>query len=205
MFKISYKLIFIFLFFLLIYPFSTSAWTWQNIFSSSDPKIELVPSNDLSQQEKIDIEKKYNSWNEALSGKDLSLIKSDERNFRLSEVEVNYMLSYHVNSCKDPYFSTAKIDFKKNFIRLEGHLLKPLNGSFTLDFIVYDKDNNLVLEVLKTKYRNITVPNFLIKRVIDKSFSSLTQTMDTYTSLEDHVDNVLSFYIDEDKISLHIK
>jgi hypothetical protein len=204
MFKSTYKLIVIFFIIFLIFPITTLAWTWQDIFVS-EKNNDLFCGNYLSSQQKDVVESKYDSWSDAINENDLDIVLRDEVNFKLNEEEANYMLSYHVENCHDPYFSSAKFDFKKDFIRLEGYLLKPLNGSFSLDFIVYEKDNGLELEVLKTKYRNVTVPNFLINKVISKSFKPFTATIDNYMSSQGNEVSKLSFHLDEDSLSLHIR
>ncbi|MCF7820462.1 MAG: hypothetical protein K9M44_03265 [Candidatus Pacebacteria bacterium] len=198
--------IFLFIFFIfLISPFSVSAWSWQDMFKSTEGQAEELPSFNLSSQQKMEVENKYNNWKQGLETNSLETVLEDERNFQLTEKEANYLLYHYISQCQDPYFSEATLDFKGDFIRLEAYLLKPLTGNVTLDIAIYEEGDAISLTVLKAKYRNISIPPFLINKVLNKSFLSLTQLIENYINSLNSEGNNLEIHLSEEVFSLYIK
>ncbi len=191
-------LLVIFLLFItiLIFPIDVSAWSWQNIFKIEEGNIKESSIN-LSDQEIKLVESKYSFWKEAIANKDMSGIEESVENLNLSEEEANYLLAYHINKSKDPYFCVADLDFKANFITLEAFVLKPLSGNVSLDFVIMKKDGVFSIDILKASYKNIYIPSFFLNRPLNNILKDFFATVCS----EGNCDNI-NFFISDDGVRL---
>lgn len=162
----------------LVFPVNNvSAWAWQDIFKIENKEVKKEEIFQLSDQEVELAQEKYNYWENAIAENSIKKTKENEFNFELTEEEANYLLEYHINKSKDPYFCKASLDFKEDFITLDAYVLKPLNGNVSLDFIITKENDVLNIEILKATYKGIHVPGFFLNRPLNNILDNFFTTV----------------------------
>jgi hypothetical protein len=118
--------------------------------------------------ERLNASVKYENWLKAFKDKDLIALFSDEKNFSISENELNYIINRSLEGQKDPIARDVSVDFSDDgLIKVYGYSnWKNLKGDFELQIVIIKGKNKIYPKVAKARLGKIFLPSLIAEMIV---------------------------------------
>jgi len=187
------KIVVIILLLIILIPSTALAWSWRTLFFGDTQTQTVVPKkiNELDNKQKLTADERYKLWESAFDSNDLKAVIASHDNFIFSEAELNYFANKAVAAAKNPDVINPKIVLDDNLIKVSGYsYAKHFTGAFEVDGRILSNGQNISLQLDKVVFRGITIPGFLINKIINNlvrqdiaDFMKLIETYPNYNGV----------------------
>ncbi len=192
-------------------PVKASAFGFGDIIAVGRKLFKIVEPRqapERTDEEKIDAalpeesadewQREYKVWKEAYKKNDITPLFDNEKNFTLTEDELNYFAQKEYNSATSSIVRDLKVDLKPGTIAVSGYsMLNMFKGDFAVELEVLKGGNGLYLKVTKAKLGKIRVPGVILDNIVNREIKGVKNFL---YSNKDHSDPDIS--ISEDKLEL---
>lgn len=183
---------------LLLFPSSVLAFSFFDVFQffSTDKKVETT-TEVFTEQDKRVAESKYGAWEEAYDKDNIKKVFQRDRNFILTEQEVNYLADKRIDELKDPAMTSVDIEFQEGKIKLEGYLTRTLEGNIEAIVQIKEENGREVPKIAKAKYKGFYFPSWAANMMLNKAIKEEVDFLYSHPKYKD-----LDVSINEERIKL---
>lgn len=163
-------------------PQQTSAFWWFGQKKSEKAPVvsnNILPSQVLSEQDKINTVSKLKLWKESFDKKNVDSVIANQDKFSFSLAELNYLIEMENKVAKRPAITNVGLTLSDGNINMAANFHKFVSGRFSFVAKIISVDNKVKLKISYLKLYNFSIPAKWLEeplnKAIDNYFSFLYQ------------------------------